>query len=350
LPHRGSATPEAASAREQLSTFLKSHGHKVEEQAFNCPKTYGWELLGMSALLAAGGLWPNGFIALLGLYAFWAYFSGWPLPWSRLVDRHPSANLLATAGEGRRTLVIMAHLDTAKSFILYEPNLVKSFRLNFQVTAAAAILTVPFAFFWTPGARLLGIYFVAQMALLFFRERSADYVNGANDNASGVAVATQLFLDLSPTLMHDWKLMLAITGGEEVGAKGARTLVKSGKVPKNALILNIDSVGAGRLHFAEGEGMLRYLPFKGRLVEAARKLPGAVPVKYKLAYFDTLPFARAKYDCVTLTRLEDGVPVNWHWKTDTPDALDMEALARTYAYARGLAERVGAALRSPTQV
>lgn len=61
---------------------------------------------------------------------------------------------------------------------------------------------------------------------------------------------------------------------------------------------------AGTLYCATGEGMLGVRPFHGPLVEAASHLKGVAPISYTLAYFDTLPFARAGHPCLTLIRLE----------------------------------------------
>ncbi len=258
------------------------------------------------------------------------------------MDRYASENLVAEAGEGPKTLVLMAHLDTAKSFFPYHPNQVKGFRRSFLASTTLAVLTVPTAFLLPFGARLLGAYFLIYALALLHRELTAPYVNGANDNASGVAVVTQAFLDLARRCPPGWRVMLALTGCEEVGAKGAAALVRNGVIPRDAL--NVDNVGRGALHYVEGEGMLGYFPYRGALLAAARSLPEAAPLAYRLAYFDTLPFVRASFDCLTLIRLEDGVPPNWHWPSDTIEHVDLEAVEDTYRYAMRLAAiAVGAA-------
>ena len=341
LPHRGSATALEAEARDQVARLLEGRGHAVTRQPFESPLTYSWELVAISLAAAVGGLVPSPFLALIGLAAFWTYFSGWTIPWRRLVDRHPSENLVARVGSGPQTLVLMAHLDSAKSFFVYAPKQVKGFRRSFLVTTTLAVLTVPAAIAFPFGARLLGLYFLVYALLLVHRELTAPYVNGANDNASGVAVATQLFLDLGERVAPEWNVMLAITGCEEVGAKGATALARDGVLARDALVLNLDNVGRGELHFAEGEGMLGYYPFRGRLLDAARALPGAEALAYRLAYFDTLPFVRAGYECLTLIRLEDGLPPHWHWPSDTSEHVDPAALEDTYRYGWELLTRVG---------
>ncbi|GAA6756000.1 M28 family peptidase [Thermus thalpophilus] len=331
LPHRGSATDLEAEAFRRLKAFLAEKGIQAETLPFRGVRSYGTELLAISLLLALSPLSP--ILPLLGALGFFLYFSG-QRPWSFLLDRYPSQNLLAWKGKGERALVLMAHVDTAKTFFLYHPKRVRSFRQNFLANALLAFLSPLLAF--TPLKWPLGFYFLLQAALLLHRELRAAYVEGANDNASGVAVATALFLATEPP--KGWRLGLALTGCEEVGALGAKALAR--RLPQGALLLNLDNVGRGELFYVEGEGMLRYTPYRGPLLEAARKTPGAQPLRYRLAYFDALPLAQRGFPTLTLIRLEGGVPPDWHWPTDTFARLDLEAVADTLAYGRALLARV----------
>ncbi len=319
-----------------LAAYLAERGYPAEVRRFRAPRTYGWELLVIGLLLGLGGVQPQPWLALLGAYWFWAYFDGWGTPWDALFAPHVSHNLLARAGRGDRRIVLLAHYDTAKTFFLYHPRRVHGFRRTFVLQAVLATALPLLAAASPLLSRPVGLFFLLQAALLWHREWTAPYVNGANDNASGVAVAVQLFLDTAPRLPPGVELWLALTGSEEVGARGARALLKDLPPPRDTLVLNIDNVGRGQLHYAEAEGMLRLHRSSGALVDAARRLDGAVPVQYRLAYFDTLPLVRAGYRCLTLVRLERGVPPHWHWPTDTLDNVDPQAVEQTLAYARTL--------------
>jgi Zn-dependent M28 family amino/carboxypeptidase len=157
-------------------------------------------------------------------------------------------------------------------------------------------------------------------------------------NVPGVQAST-LNLGLSSQLPN-YRIVLALTACEEVGAKGAEYLVRSGLIPPDALVLNVDNVGQGELFYAVGEGMLVYHPYQGALLEAARKTAGAKPLEYKLAYFDTRPFAARGTSCLTLIRLRDGLPPNWHWPSDTPGQVQWEAVEETLGYARSLVRQL----------
>jgi len=339
LPHRGSATALEALAAQKLKAYLEQPERTVEVQPFQAPRSYGPELILISLLLALGGWLGLWWLALVGTYGFWAHFSGWWVPWRRWFDRFPSQNLLAQTGQGRRTLVLMAHYDTAKSFFLYHPRQVKFFRRNFLINAAFATV-LPYGALLPWVSQLLGLYFLVQAALLTVRELSEPYVNGANDNATGVAVAVGLFEELSQDPLPDYQVVLALTGCEEVGAKGAEHLVRSGRIPSNALVLNIDNVGRGELFYATGEGMLVYHAYRGALLKGARALPGARPLAYRLAYFDTRPIAARGIPCLTLIRLENGTPANWHWPSDRPDGVDWNGVEETLGYVRTLVRQL----------
>jgi hypothetical protein len=334
--HRGTGTRLEREAADWLVRYLEARGFTPEVQRFRAPASWGPEVLAVSLALGLGAVlgWP--WLALAGLYGFGAYFSGWPRPWAALFARATSQNVLAEAGAGSRTLVLMAHYDTAKTYLAYHPRRVRGFRVQFLANAALAGLVVPAAWWGGLFGSALGAYFLVQAGLLAWRERTAPYVNGANDNASGVAVTVRLFLDLARRPPAGWRVLLALTGAEEVGAVGAEHLLRSGRVPPDAWVLNVDNVGAGGLHYATGEGMLAHHPHRGPLVAAARGLEGARPVAYRLAYFDTLPFACRGRAVLTLVRLEDGVPPNWHWPSDRPEGVRWAQVEETYAYAARL--------------
>ncbi|MCS7067534.1 MAG: M28 family metallopeptidase [Meiothermus sp.] len=342
LPHRGSATALEAQAAQKLKDYLGARLGpliSVETQTFRAPRSYGPELILISLLLASGGLGGLWWLALLGTYGFWAHFSGWWVPWRPLFDRYPSQNLLAEAGQGPKTLVLMAHYDSAKTFFLYHPQQVRYFRRNFLLNAGLATV-LPLGALLPVVSQLLGLYFSVQAVLLTLRELREPYVNGANDNATGVAVAAALFEELTQNPLPGYRVMLALTGSEEVGARGAEYLARSGRVPPDALVLNLDNVGKGELFYATGEGMLVYHTYRGGMLERAQANPGARPLAYRLAFFDTRPFAARGIPCLTLIRLEQGIPPHWHWPSDRPDGVDWKAVEETLGYARALVRQL----------
>lgn len=126
------------------------------------------------------------------------------------------------------------------------------------------------------------------------------------------------------------------TGAEEVGTYGMQALLREyGEDLKDALIVNIDGCGAGQLFWASAEGMARRYRADRRLVAMARKVSrdtGTVikPRVYKGLSTDTTPALVRGYKAMSIMAFDaNGLPVNWHWKTDTADSLDPELIQKT---------------------
>lgn len=86
--------------------------------------------------------------------------------------------------------------------------------------------------------------------------------------------------------------------------------------------------------------MLVYHAYRGTLRERAAALPGARPLEYRLAFFDTRPFAARGIPCLTLIRLENGLPPNWHWPTDQAEGVDWSQVEETLDYALRLVQQL----------
>lgn len=333
LPHRGTCTKEESLAFSQVSEFLKKEGFSVNVERFPCPRSYGWELLSLCLLSGVGGLIPSTPLALLSGIWFILYFSGLGTPWDRIFARGESQNLYTETGTGKNTLILMAHLDSAKTAAIFHPRWVRFFRLHFFIQTVflfglcgATVLS------FTPVARLLGIFFLVQGFMWLYRELTSPYVQGANDNLSGVITALELFLIFHNNPLPNTRTILLLTGGEEVGMQGAKFYLRSHPPLPGTVIVNIDNVGAGELLAVQGEGMLWVIPYRGALarVIAPRHLPLHI---YRLAYFDALPFARRNYETLTLVRLKRGIPPHWHWISDREENLEEGAISETIAEA-----------------
>jgi hypothetical protein len=336
LHHRGSATDQESQAQKIVMEFLKEEGVSSHLQGFSCPKSYGWELMVISGILGIGGLIPSGVWVVLGAVWFFLYFTGFGTPWDPLFHWGRSANLIAGWGEGEKNLILLAHLDSAKSASYFHPRWVRFFRAQFLLHTLLLLLLLAGVFLnISPLARILGVFFFLEAVLWIHRELFYPYVPGVNDNLSGVISALELFLRLRDDPLPGVRVTLLITGGEEVGMKGARAYLRYTPPLPNTVVLNLDNVGAGTLYAIQGEGMLTVTRYPGALAQslAPRFLPCAI---YRLAYFDALPFARRGYETLTLIRLKDGIPPNWHLKSDTLENLEEGAIPDTIEQAERL--------------
>lgn len=129
------------------------------------------------------------------------------------------------------------------------------------------------------------------------------------------------------------------TGAEEVGTCGMQALLRDyGDDLKDALFINIDGCGAGQLFWASAEGMARSYRADRRLVSLARRVSRETetiikPRVYKGLSTDATPALARGYKALSIMAFDSaGLPVNWHWKTDTADALDPELIEKTATF------------------
>lgn len=126
------------------------------------------------------------------------------------------------------------------------------------------------------------------------------------------------------------------TGAEEVGTLGMQALLKEyGDELRESLIINIDGCGAGTLYWASAEGMARRYRANARLVGLARRVSRETetlikPRLYKGLSTDATPALARGYKALSIMAFDqNGMPVNWHWKTDTADTLDPSLIEKT---------------------
>lgn len=125
------------------------------------------------------------------------------------------------------------------------------------------------------------------------------------------------------------------TGAEEVGTVGMQAfLAQYGDEIGDALIINLDNVGAGQLSWVTEEGMARRYRANARLVGLAKRMSReheilVKPRVYKGLSTDATPALARGFKAMTLMAFDSaGLPVNWHWKTDTSDEIEPEVVQR----------------------
>ncbi len=132
------------------------------------------------------------------------------------------------------------------------------------------------------------------------------------------------------------EIWFVATGAEEVGTLGMQALLRDfGDDMRDALIINIDGCGAGQLYWASGEGMARRYRASARLTGLARRVSRETetlikPRLYKGLSTDATPALARGFKAMSIMAFSgDGLPVNWHWKTDTVDACDPALIEKT---------------------
>jgi hypothetical protein len=263
-----------------------------------------------------------------------------------------SRNVVARPrGGGSPDVVVMAHLDSARSSPSFHPKLVGNFHAS-TVALNLSLIVVPVLAgaawiaeasgdlpitLWIP-AGLLAAYLAFAIGLLSYGHFRMPAVPGANDNASGVAVLMRL-------ARMEWGdgVWFVVTGSEEVGSVGVQAfLAKHDMDVGGSRFLNIDNVGAGRLLALSGEGVLRRHHPDPFMLDVAVEA-GVDEEPFKGLPTDATALLARRIKALTLLAVnEQGVPPNWHWPTDTLANTDPTALDR----ATDAATSIVAAVRS----
>jgi hypothetical protein len=141
-------------------------------------------------------------------------------------------------------------------------------------------------------------------------------MNGANDNASGVATILEI-----ARLWHDHDVRPARTvvfaawDGEEQGLLGSRHYVEhpAGSMAETVATLNLDMIGAGGTLQIDGEGSV------GRQLEASAATYSITYTRSFQGRSDHIPFREAGIPAAMLIYWPD---VHYHTAMDTIDAID----------------------------
>ncbi len=312
LPPRGSAGPGERGAAAWVAGRLREAGAQdVVVEPFTWPRTYAWAHL---AHVAAAAL-----VGPLALPSFELEVSGRG-PWvHRLLPRGEGANVVARvrgAGTRTRTVVLVAHLDAARTGLIWRVGA----RLRTPVGAPAV---APVALGMLLGRRRAGRVLLALAAAMYLDTARSPTVPGANDDATGVAALIELTRRLAAAPVPGADVLVVATGAEEAGMGGMRAFLAAHlpELPPDAtFVLNLDTLGSGTPAVLTGEATLlphAYRPQDVARVPAPRRVRSGTFTDGMLARFAGLPAA-------TLVSIgPDGRYANYHLPTDTPDRVDL---------------------------
>jgi hypothetical protein len=325
-------------------------------------------VLAVALGVAAPG-WAAG-LSALALLSFWGELRGAPRILRRLLLRRITGNMVArlrsAPGSSRGALVLMAHADVASSSTLFHP-WVKRFTTHRErpgrtihpgalVLLAGAVQLVAILAQWPRQdlsywslLGLLGAALVhlgtAVLALDWWR---APPVQGALDNASGLAVVAAVAETLVRKPLQNAELWVVATGAREPEAGGAEAFLRQfapSLDKERTAFVNLDELGQGTLHVVVAEGRwqrLEYRPTLPALCEDLRARPefAAVGETEVVGMTDAGPPSRAGYRAVTLTSLVRGRrPVVLHTPEDRLEAVEPAALAQACDFTLALARR-----------
>jgi len=264
-------------------------------------------------------------------------------PLTKVLSRRRSRNVVANiepTGEARRTLCLVAHMDTSRSGLIFHPRVVgwmPRWIAASSVLVLAQALLEPFSR-RRAIRRLLGVVrgaLLGSLGLLAEREVRGVDVPGANDNASGCGVVVALAARLAAAPPKSTRVVILITGCEESGTLGARAFRDSHDTG-GWMFLNFDNVGGpGSVRFLRREGVIAKWDADPGMIAAAqgvadrnpglRMAPEDAPAGLT---YDSSPIHAAGGRALTIS-VQDGFIPDLHRTTDVLANVDRDGVRRT---------------------
>jgi hypothetical protein len=325
----------------------------VAIEPYRAPRRFAWTHLLHAAAGLTAALRGSRALALATIASYELEVSG-RAPWSRrLVPQGQGDNvvaLLPAQGERRRTLVLVAHHDAARTGWMWDPRIVKAGatrrnrRHATDPSAGPLALAAAGIASGTKAGRVLGgVLFATSAALLVDTARSPT-VPGANDNASGVAAVIELCARLVAEPLDGVEVLAAFPGAEESGMGGMAAFLDDHPLdPATTFVLGLDTVGSGRPVIATAEATLwphAYREADVTLVEqAARRAGLQPPERWRLGgWTDPILATYRGLPAVSLLSVDaQGHHSNYHVLDDTPERVDHSCVERCVAIAEAVA-------------
>jgi hypothetical protein len=356
--HRPSASEGERAAARWVEEQLRAHSGRASVETERAHGGY-WtpltllSLAGVVGAIAGARSRPLG-AALAGAAAagIWDDISGGAHHARRALPVRDAFNVVAEMGPAgaRRTVVLVAHHDAAKSGLIFHPGIPAFVWRRFPVLIERNDTSPPVMFpvFGGPAlaalgsltgsrrARIAGGVVSAGAAAVIAQIGSTKVVPGANDNATGVVALLELARRLAEQPTASVRVLLVSTGSEESFMEGMRGFIRrhGPALPqRDTFVLAVDTVGSPHLTAIRGEGMLRMNEYP----RAGLDLVDAVAEELGVWLFpnlrlrnatDGLIALKAGYPCACLGSVTDyKAPANYHWRTDTPENVDYGTLA-----------------------
>jgi hypothetical protein len=357
----GPRPPTSAQERQSagyVKKTLEQLGYQnIEEQTFRSQNSFGWVV--MPILLVASfavpiawiwGQWGKliGGLLLLGS----AYVLGefmlakWPF-FQRLIARGNSQNIITNilpTGTAKRKVYLIGHLDTQKQRFLAPPPDTGLFPINVTILILTLALGAVFLFadvlFDRQGVAwwewTVGVLIWLSLASFLTEERQP-HVEGANDNATAVAVLLTIAEILRVQPLHSTEVTLLFTGCEEVMCVGMESYLRQYKPPqKNTYWIDLEMVGTGNLCYVTKHGvsyLTQYKPAQEMVqlaAQTAQKHPELAVVGKEMIIVEEVANLRNKgYKAICLAGYDaKGYLPNWHRLSDNLENIDPQALSR----------------------
>ncbi len=276
-------------------------------------------------------------------------------PLRMLTPKGDSQNVFAIsppAGEHRRDLVLIGHLDSQRTGIIWSsPRWIKTYNIFIMVVFASFILQVvlysiaailPFAWAWYVS--ILTAICAILLAAMLIQIESTPFTSGANDNASGAAMVLALAGQLANHPLQNTRVFAVCTGCEEAQHYGAMDFYKRhlGELKKPAALV-FEMLGCISPAWLLKEGIV--VPFNADpgLVRMAEQLAAAHPEwdahpsSVSGGNTETVDSLRSKVPAMTITgATREGHTPYWHQMADTYDKMKPELMEKSWEFTNAM--------------
>lgn len=350
---------EERRAAEYVRQILETLGiEDVTEQHFASPESLGWFFIPYTAIAAVAPLFGGTLGKLVGGGALlWmakqfreALFLRQP-PYIAPLAQGTSQNVIARippAGEVKQRVYVIGHLDSNKQRFM-GPLPVRSLTkpMNTLAVIVAALTGASMIVDALAGRKKMnGLQWLAAtmgmgaLAGLLFDE-TQPFVEGANDNASAVAVLLGIAETAARQPLQHTEINLLFTGCEEAGDIGIEAFLREYAPPLyNTYWIDHEMVGAGRLCYVTKAGISyvsEYRPapqITALAAKVAREHPELRVTGKDMLFVDEVsPLVTRGYEAICIAGYDDqGYGANWHRTSDTLENIEGDTLQRAARY------------------
>lgn len=285
---------------------------------------------------------------------------------SKLLPRSKASNVIASVaptGVPRRTVVLTANYDSARSSPLGGRRLARAYRLLI-ILSFVSITAIGLLAIFGQGASLLKIstnsifltwlicapfpaFLLVLSAAMIWGEIRGRYTAGANDNASGVGVLLSVTGAVAAKPLENTTVWGVATGRGAAGGRGMVSLLKRHRRDlKHAFIINLDHLGRGSTRIVTREGAMLGFHSSRRLTRLAFKAAGRseglniARGKCRVKKSDAMVATVRGYSAVTIGGTSGGSYDGFKDADDTYEKIQRASLDRSARFVRLLLEEI----------
>ena len=276
-------------------------------------------------------------------------------PFRKIVPKGESQNVFAVippAGKHRRDLVLVGHLDSQRTPIIFSTRrwvkVYDRFTMvvfaSFIVQAIVYSLAIFFQMTWAWYISIPAALCAILLAAMCIQAEATPFTAGANDNASAVGMVLTLAEEYNSHPLQNTRVFAVCTGCEEVQHYGMIDFYKRHQLElKNPTALVFEMLGCASPAWLTKEGII--VPFKAdqHLVQMAESLAvehpewDAHPAVISGGNTEMADALRCKIPAITISGItRDGAFPFWHQLVDTFDKMDPIEMEKTWNMTRAM--------------